>query len=57
MEKKYEDSFGLEIEGLKEANTKNEKIIAMERHLAIIEGLYNEAVSNLENKIYKLKWE
>ncbi len=57
MANNYEDSFGIEIEGLEKAKTNNEKIVAIERHLTIIEGLYNEATTNLENKIYKLKCE
>ncbi len=49
------DSFGFEIEGYDEATTIQGKIDALEKHKEIIEGLSNEAISTLENEIYKHK--
>lgn len=56
LEIKNECGLGYEINGLKEAKTKAEKIEAMEKHMKLIEGLFNEAYSTLENKVAELKY-
>jgi len=56
LEIKNECGLGYEIHGLKEAKTKFEKIEAMEKHMKLIDGLFNEAYSTLENKVAELKY-
>lgn len=49
-------AFGLEIFGLKEDKTDTEKISALEKHIALLDGLHNEATSSLERQISELKY-
>jgi len=54
--KKYEDLFGFEIIGLKQCETKEEKIIVLRQHLEMLEGLSNESISDIERRISDLKY-
>ena len=53
----YTDYLGFEIQGLKEAKTKDEKIRAWESHLRQMEMLYQESTDWIEKQLYKLKSE
>lgn len=55
--KRFEDTLGFEIRGLKEAKTIDEKIKAIEYHKELIEGLTNEAIHDLEKRIHHLRSE
>ena len=53
----FNDYLGFEIQGLKEAKNKDEKIRAWEAHLRQMGMLYQESIDWIEKQLYKLKSE
>lgn len=51
------DTFGFEVEGYSKDNTPVENIQAIEKHIEMLNGLHNEAVSRLENFAFNLKYQ
>jgi len=57
MTLKHTDNFGFVIEGIRTSKTKEEMIESLERHYSLLEGLTNEALSDIENRISSLKYD
>lgn len=49
------DVFGFRVIGFDAGNSPQDNITAIEDHIEVINGLHNESVSILENKISELK--
>lgn len=52
----FRDLYGNEIEGLRDAKTKEEQIAALEAHLIIIIDQANDVECNIERRIAVLKY-
>jgi len=50
------DLLGFEIFNYSPSNTNEENIKALEAHISMLDGLFNEAISALENKVAELKY-
>ena len=55
IDRYFKDGHGHEIEGLKEAKTKEEKIAAIEKHMHMLEGLHSEIYNAVEQKLVDIK--